>query len=232
MWAFAWQNLITRPSRTTLAVVGLTIPVLAFLGLFSISQGIRDLMGNTLGKTERIDSECGVKEDSMRRATSVVCLAAALATQGLETRGQPQAQDVSAVVVALATRESAAYVKAFNDRKTKDLTALFTPDADFAFLQGPSVDKLEYGLVRGRREIVDSHETFFSVYPDSRLKQTVFYARLIRPDMLIADIDFELVGLPSNAGPIRGQAVTVRVLESGVWKIAAERNVSRTPVTK
>jgi putative ABC transport system permease protein len=52
MWAFAWQNLITRPSRTTLAVVGLTIPVLAFLGLFSISQGIRDLMGNTLGKTE------------------------------------------------------------------------------------------------------------------------------------------------------------------------------------
>ena len=52
MWAFAWQNLITRPSRTTLAVVGLTIPVLAFLGLFSISQGIRDLMGNTLGKMQ------------------------------------------------------------------------------------------------------------------------------------------------------------------------------------
>ena len=45
MWTFAWQNLITRPSRTALAVVGLTIPVLAFLGLFSISQGIRDLMG-------------------------------------------------------------------------------------------------------------------------------------------------------------------------------------------
>ena len=48
MWNFAWQNLITRPSRTALAVVGLTIPILAFLGLFSISRGIRDLVGGTL----------------------------------------------------------------------------------------------------------------------------------------------------------------------------------------
>ncbi|MBV8228694.1 MAG: ABC transporter permease [Planctomycetaceae bacterium] len=48
MWGFAWQNLITRPSRTALAVVGLTIPILAFLGLFSISRGIRELVGGTL----------------------------------------------------------------------------------------------------------------------------------------------------------------------------------------
>ena len=26
MWPFAWQNLITRPSRTALAAIGLTIP--------------------------------------------------------------------------------------------------------------------------------------------------------------------------------------------------------------
>ncbi|MDR3637065.1 MAG: ABC transporter permease [Isosphaeraceae bacterium] len=52
MWTFAWQNLVTRPSRTTLAVVGLTIPVLAFLGLFSVSRGIRDLMGSTLSKMQ------------------------------------------------------------------------------------------------------------------------------------------------------------------------------------
>src|SRR5271157_4400522 len=48
MWGFAWQNLVTRPSRLGLAVVGLTIPILAFLGLFSISRGIRDLVGGTL----------------------------------------------------------------------------------------------------------------------------------------------------------------------------------------
>jgi putative ABC transport system permease protein len=52
MLAFAWQNLVTRPTRTALAVLGLTIPVLAFLGLFSISRGIRDLMGNTLSKMQ------------------------------------------------------------------------------------------------------------------------------------------------------------------------------------
>ena len=75
-------------------------------------------------------------------------------------------------------------------------------------------------------------ETFFSVYPNSRLKQTVFYARLIRPDVLISDFEFEISGLPRDAGPIRGRAVTIRVLESGVWKIAAERNASRTPVRK
>ena len=48
MWGFAWQNLVTRPARTALAVVGLTIPILAFLGLFSISRGIRDLVGGTI----------------------------------------------------------------------------------------------------------------------------------------------------------------------------------------
>jgi putative ABC transport system permease protein len=54
MWAFAWRNLVTRPTRTALAVVGLTIPVLAFLGLFSISNGIRALMGNTLGQLQGV----------------------------------------------------------------------------------------------------------------------------------------------------------------------------------
>lgn len=52
MWSFAWKNLVTRPMRTGLAVVGLTIPVLAFLGLFSLSRGVRDLMGSTLGSMQ------------------------------------------------------------------------------------------------------------------------------------------------------------------------------------
>ena len=50
MWRFAWQNLITRPTRTFLAVLGLTIPIIAILGLFSLTGGIRTLMGNTLAK--------------------------------------------------------------------------------------------------------------------------------------------------------------------------------------
>jgi len=50
MWGFAWQNLVTRPSRTALAIIGLTIPILAFPGLFSISRGIRELVGGTLAR--------------------------------------------------------------------------------------------------------------------------------------------------------------------------------------
>jgi putative ABC transport system permease protein len=50
MLLFAWRNLITRPTRTLLAVVGLTIPIVAILGLFSVTHGIRTLMGNTLAR--------------------------------------------------------------------------------------------------------------------------------------------------------------------------------------
>jgi putative ABC transport system permease protein len=50
MLFFAWQNLITRPTRTLLAVIGLTIPIIAILGLFSLTHGIRTLMGNTLAR--------------------------------------------------------------------------------------------------------------------------------------------------------------------------------------
>jgi putative ABC transport system permease protein len=50
MLPFAWQNLITRPTRTFLAILGLTIPIVAILGLFSLTHGIRTLMGNTLAR--------------------------------------------------------------------------------------------------------------------------------------------------------------------------------------
>src|SRR5262249_45087653 len=50
MLLFAWQNLTTRPTRTFLAVLGLTIPIVAILGLFSLTHGIRSLMGNTLAR--------------------------------------------------------------------------------------------------------------------------------------------------------------------------------------
>jgi uncharacterized protein (TIGR02246 family) len=167
----------------------------------------------------------------MRRATWLACLGAAiigLGGEGLVAWGQDRSGDA----IEQAKRESANYVKAFNDRKAKDLAAILTRDADFAFLQGSSVEKLDYGLMRGREGIVACHETFFSLYPDSRLTQTVLSARLIRPDTLIADVDFEIKGLTSDFGPIRGRSVIVRVKEGDTWKIAAERNVSKTNPTK
>ena len=73
MWSFAWQNLVTRPTRTALAVLGLTIPVLAFLGLFSLSEGIRHLMGDTLSQHAEPDGPArerpgaGVQRPARRR---------------------------------------------------------------------------------------------------------------------------------------------------------------------
>ena len=54
MGRFAWRNLLTRPLRTALALVGLSIPILGVLGLFSISGGLRNLVGDTLSKIQGI----------------------------------------------------------------------------------------------------------------------------------------------------------------------------------
>src|SRR4051812_40666300 len=54
MGNFAWRNLLTRPLRTALALVGLSIPILGVMGLFSVSNGLRDLVGDTLSKIEGV----------------------------------------------------------------------------------------------------------------------------------------------------------------------------------
>ena len=54
MWKFAWRNLATRPLRTILALVGLSIPILGVLGLFSLSGGLRNLVGDTLSRIEGV----------------------------------------------------------------------------------------------------------------------------------------------------------------------------------
>ena len=164
----------------------------------------------------------------MRRALCFIALAA-LTTPGPAARGQDRAQDLSAVVIPLATRESAAYVKAFNERNSKALATLFTSDSSVAFLEGESIEKLQYGMAAGKDVIVSSHEVFFSSYPGAKLTETVLSARLIRPDVLIADVDFEIKGMPGDAGPILGRSVVVRVLESGAWKISAGRSFAREP---
>ena len=52
MGKFAWRNLLTRPLRTMLALIGLSIPILGILGLFCLSNGLRDLVGTTLSRIE------------------------------------------------------------------------------------------------------------------------------------------------------------------------------------
>lgn len=54
MGSFAWRNLLTRPMRTALALIGLSIPILGVMGLFSVSQGMRNLVGDTLSQVEGV----------------------------------------------------------------------------------------------------------------------------------------------------------------------------------
>ncbi len=54
MGKFAWLNLMTRPLRTALALVGLSVPILGVLGLFSVSDGLRNLVGNTLDQIKGV----------------------------------------------------------------------------------------------------------------------------------------------------------------------------------
>jgi putative ABC transport system permease protein len=48
MYLFAWRNLFSRPIRSGLALLGLSIPVLSVIGLLSLSNGLRSLVGDTV----------------------------------------------------------------------------------------------------------------------------------------------------------------------------------------
>ncbi|MHC5538343.1 ABC transporter permease [Singulisphaera rosea] len=52
MGSFAWRNLMTRPLRTALALIGLSVPILGVMGLFSVSRGLRNMVGDTLSRVE------------------------------------------------------------------------------------------------------------------------------------------------------------------------------------
>jgi putative ABC transport system permease protein len=54
VWSFAFRNLRTRPARTALGLIGLSIPVVGVLGLYSLSGGLRSLVADTLGQIQGV----------------------------------------------------------------------------------------------------------------------------------------------------------------------------------
>jgi uncharacterized protein (TIGR02246 family) len=135
-------------------------------------------------------------------------------------------------VVSQAKAESEALDKAFNQHQPKAVGALCTESADYTFLQGSSLETLEFGLINGRDQIIETMETFFQLFPSAKLTHAVRRARLVTPDVMVSDEDMEITGLAADAGPIRGQVVVVRVRADGTWKIAAVRNISKVPPPK
>ncbi|WP_165222762.1 ABC transporter permease [Aquisphaera insulae] len=51
---FAARNLRSRPSRTLLAIVGLSVPILGAIGMLGLSDGLRGLIDDTLGQVQGI----------------------------------------------------------------------------------------------------------------------------------------------------------------------------------
>lgn len=50
MFRFALQNILSRPVRTSLAVLGMTVAILGMVSLFSIAEGLDQVVGNTLNR--------------------------------------------------------------------------------------------------------------------------------------------------------------------------------------
>ena len=50
MLRFAWRNLVNRPVRTILSVLGLSVAIAGMVGLFAISGGIDHLVTRTFEK--------------------------------------------------------------------------------------------------------------------------------------------------------------------------------------
>lgn len=50
MLFFALKNILSRPTRTTLAVLGMSVAILGMVGLFSIASGLDQVVGNTLNR--------------------------------------------------------------------------------------------------------------------------------------------------------------------------------------
>ena len=50
MYRFAAQNLLSRPVRSLLALLGLTVAITGMVGLFSIAAGINDTVTQTFGR--------------------------------------------------------------------------------------------------------------------------------------------------------------------------------------
>ncbi|HET6326443.1 MAG TPA: ABC transporter permease [Planctomycetaceae bacterium] len=52
MLKFALRNLMTRPMRSVLSLVGLTVAIMGMIGLFSVAKGLDEMVGKTFSQIE------------------------------------------------------------------------------------------------------------------------------------------------------------------------------------
>jgi hypothetical protein len=117
--------------------------------------------------------------------------------------------------MALAKAESESFVKVFNEHDAKAVGSLGVETTDFYFLQGDSLENIQFGLVTGRDRITETMAGFVQMCPSAKVTHTVRTARLVTPDVMVVDEDFEITGLDDVYGPIKGQFLVVLARSDG-----------------
>jgi uncharacterized protein (TIGR02246 family) len=139
---------------------------------------------------------------------------------------QNDAEDVRNVVAGFATTWNRPDLDAFGK--------LFAPDADFVNVAGV--------LWTGRQSIQAQHayshgvisadspgfkeedRRFYGMFKNSTLKFDQIDVRLLRKEVAIAHVNWELVGDARTQNPRRGVLIFVLTRQNGGWLIAAAQN--------
>jgi len=114
------------------------------------------------------------------------------------------------------------FMDAWNQHNAHAFAALFAEDADFTNWRGTHA--------RGRKAVEELHAPLFTgaVFKDSRQTCRLRSVRFLKPDIAIADIDWEMTGAGAAEGitrpPRKGLLDWALVKTNGRWLIAVMHN--------
>ncbi len=155
-----------------------------------------------------------------QRMNIFACLALALLSAGAQA-GYAQTPKLSSADETAIRRVVQGVQDAWNAHDGKAFAAQFTTDADYVVVNGM--------YIKGREEIERGHtQIFTTIYKDSRNVATVKGIRLLRPDVAVAHVEWNLE-FKAGDRPMKARGMNTMIMtrEGGKWSIAAFQN---TPV--
>jgi uncharacterized protein (TIGR02246 family) len=132
-------------------------------------------------------------------------------------RIRPGETDQSAIEALIAR-----FMGAWNQHDAHAFAALFAEDADFTNWRGAHA--------RGRKAVEELHAPLFTsaVFKDSHQTCRLRNVRFLKPDVAIADVDWEMTGAVTPEGAVRplrkGLLDWAMVKTNGRWQIAVMHN--------
>jgi uncharacterized protein (TIGR02246 family) len=139
----------------------------------------------------------------------------------LTTRAESKAETDQQAIAALVDR----FMDAWNRHDARAFAAVFAEDADFTNWRGTSAS--------GRSKIEEFHAPLFAtIFKDSHLRQSAIRTRLLRPDVAVVDVPWEMSGVldvEGNRRPDRhGLLDFVMAKGDRQWQIVVMHNLDLT----